>query len=104
MQRKQFIKTIMTAAAGMTTLTAFNRFTEALPEQEQLMPVLFMGHGSPMNGIEDNEFSRQWEKLAREMPVPKAVLVVSAHWLTRGTQITAMDFPKTIHDFGGFPQ
>ncbi|NEM99080.1 4,5-DOPA-extradiol-dioxygenase [Pontibacter burrus] len=88
----------------MTTLSAFNRFTDNLNEQDQLMPVLFMGHGSPMNGIEDNEFSQYWSKLAQEIPTPKAVLVVSAHWLSRGTRITAMDFPKTIHDFGGFPQ
>ena len=68
------------------------------------MPVLFIGHGSPMNGIEDTEFSRRWTQMAKEIPTPKAVLVVSAHWFTKGTQITAMDFPKTIHDFGGFPK
>ena len=68
------------------------------------MPVLFVGHGSPMNGIEDTEFSRRWAGMAKEIPTPKAVLVVSAHWFTKGTQITAMDFPKTIHDFGGFPK
>lgn len=100
--RKQFLQTAITGAAGMTTLSAFNRFTSALTEQEQLMPVLFVGHGSPMNGIEDNDFSRRWTAMAKEMPVPKAVLVVSAHWFTRGTKITAMDFPPTIHDFGGF--
>lgn len=88
----------------MTGLSAFNNFTNSLPEQEHLMPVLFVGHGSPMNGIEDNEFSQRWKKMAADIPVPKAVLVVSAHWFTNGTQITAMDFPKTIHDFGGFPQ
>lgn len=88
----------------MTTLSAFNNFTDSLPEQEQLMPVLFVGHGSPMNGIEDTEFSRRWTQMAKEIPTPKAVLVVSAHWFTKGTKITAMDFPKTIHDFGGFPQ
>ena len=66
------------------------------------MPVLFVGHGSPMNGIEDNVFSRRWAALGKEIPVPKAVLVISAHWLSRGTRITAMNFPKTIHDFGGF--
>jgi 4,5-DOPA dioxygenase extradiol len=69
-----------------------------------LMPVLFVGHGSPMNGIEDTGFSRRWSAMAKEIPEPKAVLVVSAHWYTRGTKITAMDFPATIHDFGGFPQ
>ena len=68
------------------------------------MPVLFIGHGSPMNGIEDNEFSQRWKKMATEIPTPKAVLVVSAHWFTRGTHITAMENPETIHDFGGFPK
>lgn len=88
----------------MTTLSAFKTFTSGLDEQEQLMPVLFIGHGSPMNGIEDTAFSRRWTQMAKEIPIPKAVLVVSAHWFTKGTQITAMDFPKTIHDFGGFPK
>lgn len=88
----------------MTTLSAFNRFTKELKDNGPLMPVLFVGHGSPMNGIEDNAFSQRWTQMAKEIPVPKAVLVISAHWLSRGTKITAMDFPKTIHDFGGFPQ
>ncbi|HEX6849185.1 MAG TPA: 4,5-DOPA dioxygenase extradiol [Chitinophagaceae bacterium] len=88
----------------MTNLSAFNRFTSDLKEQEQLMPVLFIGHGSPMNGIEDNGFSQRWKAMAKEIPTPKAVLVISAHWLSEGTRITAMDFPKTIHDFGGFSQ
>ncbi|MFT3826656.1 MAG: 4,5-DOPA dioxygenase extradiol [Chitinophagaceae bacterium] len=88
----------------MTGFSDFNRFTSGLKEQEQLMPVLFIGHGSPMNGIEDNEFSQRWKQIAKDIPVPKAVLVVSAHWFTKGTHITAMDFPETIHDFGGFPQ
>ncbi len=88
----------------MSSLSAFNNFTAHLPWQEKMMPVLFIGHGSPMNGIEDNEFSARWKKMAKEIPAPKAVLVVSAHWLSSGTRITAMDFPKTIHDFGGFPQ
>ena len=88
----------------MSGVTTFKRFTDDLEEQDVKMPVLFIGHGSPMNGIENNEFSLQWEKTAKELPVPNAVLVVSAHWLTNGTHITAMDYPKTIHDFGGFPQ
>lgn len=104
MNRQQFIKTIVKGAIAMTTLSAFRSFTTGLKEQEQLMPVLFIGHGSPMNGIEDTEFSRRWTQMAKEIPTPKAVLVVSAHWFTKGTQITAMDFPKTIHDFGGFPK
>lgn len=85
------------------SISAFNRFKEGLPDQGSLMPVLFIGHGSPMNGIEDNMFSRNWRDIAASIPVPKAVLVISAHWLTRGTKITAMDKPRTIHDFGGFP-
>lgn len=67
------------------------------------MPVLFLGHGSPMNAIEDNEFSRGWKKIARELPRPKAILCISAHWETAGARVAAMDRPSTIHDFGGFP-
>lgn len=104
MKRTQFLKTIGTGALGLTTLAAFRSFATNLNEEDQMTPVLFIGHGSPMNGIEDSEFSRRWTRMAKEIPTPKAVLVVSAHWFTRGTQITAMDFPKTIHDFGGFPQ
>ena len=87
----------------MSALSQFKNFTQRLP-QTDLMPTLFIGHGSPMNGIENNEFSDSWVDLARHIPIPKAVLVVSAHWYTHGTFVTAMDFPGTIHDFGGFPQ
>ncbi len=68
------------------------------------MPALFVGHGSPMNAIEDNEFSRGWRVVAKALPRPKAILCISAHWETRGTRVTAMDKPRTIHDFGGFPR
>lgn len=88
----------------MTSLSEFNKFTGDLKTEDQTMPVLFIGHGSPMNGIEDNEFSNRWTSIAREIPIPKAVLVISAHWLSEGTRITAMDFPTTIHDFMGFPR
>lgn len=88
----------------MSSIAVFNRFTAGLEEQDSLMPVLFVGHGSPMNGIENNDFSQRWAQMAEEIPTPKAVLVVSAHWLSPGTRVTAMDFPTTIHDFGGFPQ
>ena len=67
------------------------------------MPVLFIGHGSPMNAIEDNEFSRRWVEAAQSIPRPKAILCVSAHWETRGLGVTVMEKPKTIQDFGGFP-
>lgn len=88
----------------MNSINEFNRFSSGLRENGYVMPVLFVGHGSPMNGIEDNQFSQGWRKIASEIPKPNAVLVVSAHWLSNGTRITAMDFPPTIHDFGGFPQ
>jgi len=68
------------------------------------MPVLFVGHGSPMNAIEDNEFSRRWRDTARTLPRPSSILCISAHWETDGTQVTGMDQPPTIHDFGGFPK
>ncbi|MDP3350540.1 4,5-DOPA dioxygenase extradiol [Hydrogenophaga sp.] len=78
-----------------------------LPATER-MPVVFVGHGSPMNAIEDNRWRQRWqalgaELLAREQP-PRLILCISAHWLTPGWQLTAMDKPRTIHDFGGFPQ
>ncbi len=89
---------------NIENFNSLKSFTNNLEQQHQLMPVLFVGHGSPMNGIEDNEFSRTWSAMAKQIPVPKAVLVISAHWFTKGTHITAMDFPETIHDFGGFPK
>jgi len=104
MNRGTFIKSLAKGAIGMTTLSAFRKFTDSLEKQNTLMPVLFIGHGSPMNGIQTNEFSLGWKQMASEIQTPKAVLVVSAHWFTNGTKITSMDFPKTIHDFGGFPQ
>lgn len=68
------------------------------------MPALFLGHGSPMNVLEDNEFTRAWQTLGETLPRPKAIVAVSAHWFTRGTAVTAMEHPRTIHDFGNFPQ
>lgn len=68
------------------------------------MPVLFVGHGSPMNLIEDNRWSRGFTSLAGEVPRPKAILAISAHWFVRGTYLTGEANPRTIHDFGGFPR
>jgi len=71
---------------------------------KKLMPVLFVGHGSPMNAIEKNEFSNTWASVAQSIPRPDAVLCISAHWETNGAQVGAMAKPDTIHDFGGFPE
>ncbi len=69
------------------------------------MPLVFLGHGSPMNAIEDTAYSRSWINLGRALPRPQAILVVSAHWMTRGsTLVDVSAMPRTIHDFGGFPQ
>ncbi|SUC32625.1 LigB family dioxygenase [Providencia rettgeri] len=68
------------------------------------IPAIFIGHGSPMNAIEDNPYTQTWEKLGKALPRPSAILVISAHWYTRGTAVTSMLKPKTIHDFGGFPE
>ncbi len=75
-----------------------------ISENTGRMPVLFVGHGSPMYAIEENEFVQTWRDMGDTLPVPKAVICISAHWETRGTQVTVMQEPKTIHDFGGFPR
>jgi len=84
-------------------LKELNKITEQFNKTDK-MPVLFLGHGSPMNAIEENEFVQGFRKVGKEIPKPIAVLVVSAHWETKGTFVTAMEKPKTIHDFGGFPK
>jgi 4,5-DOPA dioxygenase extradiol len=72
------------------------------PTQEKL-PVLFVGHGSPMNAIEENEFSQAWAQIGKSLPRPRAILCISAHWETTGVQTTTMEAPRTIYDFYGFP-
>ena len=80
-----------------------NKISSSFSNTEK-MPVLFLGHGSPMNAIEENEFVEGFRKIATELPKPTALLCISAHWETSGTYVTAMENPRTIHDFGGFPK
>ncbi len=103
MKRKDFIRLlgISPLIAQTMKVNALNSFLDA-PNTEK-MPVLFLGHGSPINGIEDNEFVRGFQKIGQEINKPKAILCISAHWETKGTYVTAMEQPRTIHDFGGFP-
>lgn len=81
---------------------ALDKIINPLPSTDQ-MPVLFLGHGSPMNAIEENEFVRGFREIGKTIPKPQAILVISAHWETKGTFVTAMEQPRIIYDFGGFP-
>ncbi len=84
-------------------LKEFNKITSSFAAMDT-MPLLFIGHGSPMNAIEQNEFVKGWNETGNKLPKPNAILCISAHWETKGTFITAMEKPQTIHDFGGFPK
>ena len=105
MNRKRFIQSLalLPTFGAMYKLYDLYKTGQELPDTD-LMPALFLGHGSPMNAIEENEFVQGFRKIGQEILKPIAILCVSAHWETNGTQVTAMSSPKTIHDFGGFPQ
>lgn len=106
MTRGNFIKTLSLGTVAMTTmsLNSLDAMLSSGPKSQR-MPALFLGHGSPMNAIEDNRITRAWQKIGNDLPLPTAIVSISAHWMTRGnTQVTAMAMPKTIHDFGGFPK
>ncbi|WP_205679251.1 4,5-DOPA-extradiol-dioxygenase [Brumimicrobium aurantiacum] len=106
MERKKFLKIAGLTALSIPMISALNKLENITDsfDSSKRMPVLFLGHGSPMNGIEDNEFVRAFKKQGQQLDKPNAVIVVSAHWETNGTFVTAMQNPRTIHDFGGFPK
>ncbi|MES2567045.1 MAG: 4,5-DOPA dioxygenase extradiol [Bacteroidota bacterium] len=105
MDRKIFLKTLaLLPLAGMSMkLEELNKLTKTFGRTDK-MPVLFVGHGNPMNAITDNVYSQTWKSIGEKLSTPKAILCVSAHWLTNGTAVTMVEHPKTIHDFGGFPE
>lgn len=105
MNRKAFLKSlaVLPIAAAAMKLNELNKMTAPLSSTAK-MPVLFLGHGSPMNAIEENEFVAGFRDIGKTIQKPNAILCVSAHWETRGTFVTAMQNPPTIHDFGGFPK
>src|SRR5664280_1326805 len=105
MDRKKFIQCLAIVPMIKTTmrLNELNNIIKPFKSTDR-MPVLFIGHGSPMNAIEENEFVTGWRNIGKTLPAPNAILCVSAHWETKGTYVTAMEQPQTIHDFGGFPK
>jgi 4,5-DOPA dioxygenase extradiol len=105
MNRKSFLRNlaILPLAGVAMKCKDLNKAVQAFHNTSQ-MPVLFLGHGSPMNAIEENEFVAGFRKVGKEIEKPQAMLCISAHWETNGTYVTAMESPRTIHDFGGFPK
>lgn len=105
MNRKHFLGLISLTPIlyAMKTVNELFSYKDILPNTAK-MPVLFLGHGSPMNAIEENEFVAGFRNIAKTIPTPTAILCISAHWYTKGTKVTAMEMPQTIHDFGGFPK
>ncbi len=105
MRRRNFLQAGIAGVVGtgVAKADALAPLFEELPKTDP-MPAVFIGHGSPMNAIEDNAYTRSWKELAARLPEPAAILVVSAHWLTPGrTLVLGNTAPRTIHDFGGFP-
>lgn len=105
MHRKTFLKSLglLPFMSILNNLDSLARLSGTFNTTDK-MPVLFLGHGSPMNAIEENQFVTGFRNLSKSLPKPNAILCISAHWFTNGTKVTAMQMPRTIHDFGGFPK
>jgi 4,5-DOPA dioxygenase extradiol len=105
LKRRDAIKLLAVGAASSLamTLPELKKFADALPESEK-QPALFIGHGNPMNVLYDNPFTKALSSIGTSLEKPKAILVISAHWLTRGTFVSTAMNPETIYDFGGFPE
>lgn len=104
MNRRTFVqKTAAWVGGAIMTGAAIQTFineSESWKNGEAIMPVLFVGHGAPLYTLDDNPYSRAWRQIGQDLPRPRAIVCISAHWLTRGSFVTAMDAPRTIHDFG----
>ncbi|MCR9172069.1 MAG: 4,5-DOPA dioxygenase extradiol [bacterium] len=105
MNRRQFVQSLglISLAPAIMNLNKLNRLTQEFDSTGK-MPLLFVGHGNPMNAISENSITKGWRDIVSEISTPSAILCISAHWETKGTFVTGMDQPRTIHDFGGFPQ
>jgi 4,5-DOPA dioxygenase extradiol len=104
MRRKEFLGLLASFSLSAKGMNQSQLYESRETINGNLMPLLFLGHGSPMNAIEENEFVQGFREAAKKIPRPKAILCISAHWETKGTFVTAMQNPPTIHDFAGFPK
>lgn len=105
MIRRKFIHSSLIFTGGVISAKIMGQnIFNSLTEKTNKMPVLFMGHGSPMNGIEDNKYTRSWAEITKDIPTPKAILIISAHWETKGTKVFAGEKPEMIYDMYGFPK
>jgi 4,5-DOPA dioxygenase extradiol len=101
--RRNFNKILGLSMIGLTSIDQLTTALGKFEKSDITMPMIFVGHGNPMNAVEENEFTKAWAEIGKSIPKPKAILSVSAHWLTNGTFVTTNENPKTIYDFYGFP-